>query len=46
MSGSVKKQPVVIEICDDEETSMWCDDDDKKLILKSNPSSIGEPGMD
>ncbi|XP_062231065.1 mitotic spindle checkpoint protein MAD1-like isoform X2 [Phragmites australis] len=42
-AGSVKKQPVVIEICDDEETSMWCDDDDKKLILKSNPSSIGEP---
>lgn len=42
VSGSVKKQPVLIEICDDEETSMWYDDDKRP----SNPSISGEQGMD
>jgi hypothetical protein len=40
-AGSVKKQPVLIEICDDEEISMWYDDNEPL-----NPSSSGEPGMD
>ncbi|TVU03175.1 hypothetical protein EJB05_51307, partial [Eragrostis curvula] len=40
--GSAKKQPILIEICDDEETSMWCDDD----INPSNPSSSGELGAE
>ncbi|KAK3140426.1 hypothetical protein QOZ80_5AG0400840 [Eleusine coracana subsp. coracana] len=38
--GSVKKQPVLIEICDDEETSIWYDDDKKP----SDPSISGEQG--
>ncbi|TVU16893.1 hypothetical protein EJB05_32896, partial [Eragrostis curvula] len=40
--GSAKKQPILIEICDDEETSMWCDGD----INPSNPSSSGELGAE
>jgi hypothetical protein len=40
VSGSVKKQPDLIEICDDEEVSTWYDDNEPL-----NPSSSGKPGM-
>ncbi|OEL26314.1 hypothetical protein BAE44_0012667 [Dichanthelium oligosanthes] len=44
-AGGTKKQPVVIEICDDEDTCLWCDDDDvEQPSLKSNDSGSGEPG--
>ncbi|CAD6272507.1 unnamed protein product [Miscanthus lutarioriparius] len=40
-----KKQPVVIEICDDEDACIWCDDDEKPS-LKSNALGSGEPGSE
>uniref|UniRef100_K3ZA35 Uncharacterized protein n=1 Tax=Setaria italica TaxID=4555 RepID=K3ZA35_SETIT len=44
-TGGAKKQPVFIEICDDEDTCMWCDDDGEKPSLISNDSGSGEPGI-
>lgn len=43
ISGGPKKQPVVIEICDDEDACIWCDDDEKPS-LKSDALGSGEPG--
>ncbi|RCV15752.1 hypothetical protein SETIT_3G083100v2 [Setaria italica] len=45
-TGGAKKQPVFIEICDDEDTCMWCDDDGEKPSLISNDSGSGEPGSE
>ncbi|OQU77687.1 hypothetical protein SORBI_3009G087300 [Sorghum bicolor] len=40
-----KKQPVVIEICDDDDACIWCDDDEKPSP-KSNALGSGEPGSE
>lgn len=43
ISGGPKK-PVIIEICDDDDACIWCDDDEKPS-LKSNSLGSCEPGM-
>ncbi|XP_066368283.1 uncharacterized protein [Miscanthus floridulus] len=40
-----KKQPVVLEICDDEDACIWCDDDEKPSP-KSNALGSGEQGSE
>ncbi|KAJ1262470.1 hypothetical protein BS78_09G110200 [Paspalum vaginatum] len=42
-TGGTKKQPAIIEIFDDEDTTMWYDDDEKPS-LQSNVGNSGEPG--
>jgi mitotic spindle assembly checkpoint protein MAD1 len=42
--GGAEKQPIFIEIRDDEDTCMWYDDDEKPSLI-SNDSGSGEPGM-
>jgi len=42
--GGAKKQPIFIEIRDEEDTCLWCDDDVKSSLIP-NDSGSGEPGM-
>ena len=43
ITGGAKKQPIFIEIRD-EDTCLWCDDDVKSSLIP-NDSGSGEPGM-
>ncbi|PAN16602.1 hypothetical protein PAHAL_3G070900 [Panicum hallii] len=44
-AGGAEKQPIFIEIRDDEDTCMWYDDDEKPSLI-SNDSGSGEPGSE
>ncbi|RLN27619.1 mitotic spindle checkpoint protein MAD1-like [Panicum miliaceum] len=44
-AGGAEKQPIFIEIRDDEDTCMWCDDDEKPSLI-TNDSGSGEPGSE
>ena len=44
ITGGAKKQPIFIEIRDEEDTCLWCDDDVKSSLIP-NDSGSGELGM-
>ena len=44
ITGGAKKQPIFIEIRDDEDTCMSCNDNEKPSLI-SYDSGSGEPGM-
>ncbi|CAN6335910.1 unnamed protein product [Urochloa humidicola] len=43
---AAKKEPVFIELCDDEDTCMWYDEDDDDDEKASNDFGSGEPGSE